>query len=74
LAIEYLCAAQALEFHKDLRPGDGAQAARALLRTRVPPLEDDRYVHADMVAAHELIHSGELVAAVDAAVDHPLES
>jgi histidine ammonia-lyase len=74
LAIEYLCAAQALEFHRDLRAGDGAEAAYALLRTRVPALGDDRYTHADMVVAHEFLRSGALVAAVDAALPAPLEA
>lgn len=74
LAIEYLCAAQALEFHRDLRAGDGAEAAHALLRTRVAPLTDDRYTHADMREAHALVRSGALVAAVDGALAAPLES
>jgi histidine ammonia-lyase len=72
LAIEFLCAAQALEFHRELKPGDGAQAAHALLRTCVPPLNEDRYTHDDMRAAHELLRSGALVAAVDAALPQPL--
>jgi histidine ammonia-lyase len=74
LAIEYLCAAQALEFHRELRAGDGAEAAYALLRTRVPALGDDRYTHADMRVAHELICSGALVAAVDKALAQPLDA
>ncbi len=68
LAIEYLCAAQAREFHPGLRAGRGAQAAHELMRTRVPPLEQDRYLHDDLVAAHELIVSGEFLRAVEGAV------
>ena len=67
LAIELLCAAQAREFHPEFRAGKGAQAVQEAVRTRVPPLEQDRYLHADLVAAHELIVSGELVRAVEAA-------
>jgi histidine ammonia-lyase len=68
LAIELLCAAQAREFHPEFRAGRGAEAAQAAVRRRVPPLLEDRYLHADLVAAHELIVSGELVQAVEASV------
>jgi histidine ammonia-lyase len=68
LAIECLCAAQAREFHPEYRAGKGAEAVQAAVRRRVPPLEQDRYLHADLVAVHDLIVSGELVRAVDGAV------
>ena len=68
LAIEYLCAAQAREFHPELDAGPGAKAARVLLRTRVAPLEKDRYLHDDIVAALELVKSGALVEAVEGVV------
>lgn len=68
LAIEYLCAAQGREFHKDLKAGAGAEAAHELLRTRVKPLAADRFLQPDIEAARELIASGELVRAVEAAV------
>jgi histidine ammonia-lyase len=65
LAIEWLCAAQAHEFHEGLRAGAGAQAACDLLRTRVPALAEDRYLSSDFAAARELLASGALVAAVE---------
>jgi histidine ammonia-lyase len=68
LAIELLCAAQAREFHPEFQAGTGAQAVQEVVRTRVPPLEQDRYLHPDLVAAHELIVSGELLRAVEGAV------
>lgn len=68
LAIELLCAAQARDFHPEFRAGKGAEAAQAAVRARVPPLEQDRYLHDDLVAAHELIVSGEFLRAVEAAV------
>jgi hypothetical protein len=37
------------------------------MRTRVPPLDRDRYLHDDLVAAHELIVSGALLGAVETA-------
>jgi histidine ammonia-lyase len=67
LAIEWVCAAQAREFHKELRAGKGAHAAHALLRTRVAPLDRDRFLHDDLVAARDLLASGALVAAVEQA-------
>jgi histidine ammonia-lyase len=68
LAIEWVCAAQAREFHRELAGGTGAEAAYALLRERVAPLEADRYLKADLDAATELLASGELVAVVERAV------
>jgi len=68
LGIELLCAAQGREFHKELEAGPGPTAARTLLRTRVAPLVADRYLHPDLVAATELVASGALVKAVEAAV------
>mgnify|MGYP001232480805 CR=1 FL=1 len=67
LAIELLCAAQARDFHPEFRAGKGAQAVQDAVRVRVPPMEEDRYLHADLMAAEQLIVSGELVRAVEAA-------
>jgi len=63
LAIEWVCAAQAREFHGDLTAGVGAKAIRSLLREHVPALEQDRFLHTDLEQARELLASGELVAA-----------
>ena len=68
LAIELLCAAQAREFHKELRAGKGAAAAYDALREVVSALAADRYLKPDIEAARELIRSGRLVSAVEAAV------
>jgi len=73
LAIEALCAAQAREFHTELAAGKGARAVRDSIRTKVPKLEGDRYLHDDISAAVELIRSGELLDAVEAATG-PLEA
>jgi histidine ammonia-lyase len=68
LAMEWLCAAQAREFRRDLRAGRGVEAAQACLRGRVPPLGADRWMHADIQAAIELVRQGRLVEAVEAAI------
>jgi histidine ammonia-lyase len=67
LALEWLAAAQAREFHKELRAGKGAQAAHALLREHVPALVRDRYLSGDIAKAAELLSSGALVRAVERA-------
>ena len=68
LSIEALCAAQARDFHPDLKAGTGAQAAYDLIRAHVPSLETDRYLKADLDATFELLDSGLLLAAVEKAV------
>ncbi len=67
LAIEVLCAAQAREFHRELRAGRGAQAAYDLLRQHIAPNDADRFLHTDIEKARELVASGALCAAVSAA-------
>ncbi len=68
LALEWLCAAQAREFKKDLRAGKGAEAAYQLLREHVKPLKTDRYLHTDIEIASGLVRDGSLVTAVEKAV------
>jgi len=68
LAIELLLAAQALDHRAPLGPGKGSAAARAALRTRVPPLDADRYLKRDLDAALAACVDGSVLAAVEAAV------
>jgi histidine ammonia-lyase len=68
LAIEAVCAAQALDLRAPLRPGAGSAAAHAAVRARVPPLASDRVVRDDITAALALIEDGTLLGAVEAAV------
>ncbi|RJO65370.1 MAG: histidine ammonia-lyase [Myxococcales bacterium] len=68
LAIEFLCAAQGLDFRKPLVPSKGPGAALKLIRKRVPFLHDDRVLYQDHRRILGLIQSGELLAAVEAAV------
>ncbi len=62
IAIEWLCAAQALEFLKPLRPGAGVEQAYRILRERVAPLERDRVLAPDIEAATDLVRAGALAA------------
>jgi histidine ammonia-lyase len=72
LAIEAVCAAQALDYRAPLRPGQGSAAAHAALRARVPRLIEDRPLREDFLGALALVDDGTLLAAVEAAVG-PLE-
>jgi histidine ammonia-lyase len=58
LGIEFLCAAQALEFLRPLQPGHGVRHAYRLVRERVPALAEDRVLAPDIEAAAALIRDG----------------
>jgi histidine ammonia-lyase len=67
VALEILAAAQGLEFLKPLRPGVGPRAAHAFVRTRVPPLVEDRSLAADADRILEAMATGQLLSAVEKA-------
>ena len=55
LAIEYLLAAQAFEFLKDQRFGAGTDTAWRLLRERIPPYDQDRWLAPDIAASAAIL-------------------
>jgi len=55
LAIELLCASQALELHLPLTGGVGVEAARTAVRRTIPPLLGDRVLAGDIEQARELL-------------------
>jgi histidine ammonia-lyase len=63
LAIEILCAAQALELVPG-RPGDGTARLHERVREAVDPLIEDRPPAADIAAVGQLVTNGELAAIV----------
>ncbi len=67
LAIEILTAARALDLRLPLTPAPATAAARDALRQRVAGPGPDRYLAPDIAAATELVRSGRLVAAAEAA-------
>jgi len=71
LGIELMAAAQALDF-RDFTPGHGVLAAREVVRRHVAHLDEDRPLYPDHNRMKELVRSGEILAAVEAAVG-PLE-
>lgn len=58
VAIELVCAAQAVEFHRPLKSGRGVEAGLAVLRSRVKPTRRDEILSGKLEAARELILSG----------------
>ncbi len=53
LCVELLCAAQALELRAPLRPAPATGALLREIRTRVPPLREDRVLAADLGVIEE---------------------
>lgn len=73
LAIELFAAAQGIDFRRQVlgpkaQLGQGTAVAYRLIRERVPFLEEDAIMYPYIEAVHELVVSGELVAAVEAAM------
>ncbi len=66
LAIELLCAVQALDMRAPLAPSATTAAVRDLVRTSIPFWQEDRLMHRDIEAARELIHAGQVVQAAEA--------
>jgi histidine ammonia-lyase len=60
LAIELLCACQALDLLAPLRSGKLAEKARELVRQVSPPISKDRPLHADIARLGGLISEGAL--------------
>jgi histidine ammonia-lyase len=60
LAVEWLAAAQGLEFRKPLQAADKVVAAMQLLREHVSYYDKDRYFSPDIEAANMLLSQGQL--------------
>ncbi len=68
LGLEFLCAAQGLDFLRPLRPGRGVHRAYEVIRSHVPHLAEDRVLRPDLDRTLPLLLDGTLLAAVEAAV------
>jgi histidine ammonia-lyase len=60
IAIELLCAAEALEYQRPMRSGAGVERAFDAVRTVVPRLQADRSPAGDIRAIEKLIAAGRL--------------
>ena len=58
VAIEMLCACQALDFLRDLHTTEPLEAVYNLVRTRVKSYDRDRYMNPDIEAAVDIVRSG----------------
>jgi histidine ammonia-lyase len=65
IAIELLCAAQALDLFTNLKPGEGTLLAYNVIRKSVSNLEADRILSNDIAAMKALIRSGKILKAVE---------
>ncbi len=68
IAIELLCACQALDLLTRGHPGRGTEAAYRVVRGRIPMLDRDRVLARDIDAMVDLLRGGEIVRAVEQAV------
>ncbi len=65
IAIELLCAAQALDLFTNLKPGKGTCAAYRVIRDHIDHLEKDRVISKDIETMKHLIREGRIVDAVE---------
>ncbi|MCK4872340.1 MAG: histidine ammonia-lyase [Phycisphaerales bacterium] len=68
LAIEMMSAAQAMEFHDGRKPGKGTNIAYEIIRSKVPPLVNDRVLYPDIEAIRQLVEDNTILDAVEAAL------
>jgi histidine ammonia-lyase len=68
LAIEALCAAQALELRAPLQPGPASGTVLKRIRREVPSMEQDRFLSPDLKTAEELVRRGDLVRSAHEAI------
>ena len=64
MGIELMTAAQGCDFHGALRSSVPLESVRKIVRERIPPLTDDRYLHTDLQSAIELVRSRAVIEAV----------
>ncbi len=65
VAIELLCAAQALDLFTNLKPGRAPLAAYQAIRKHIPHLDKDRVLADDIATIRGLMQSGEILPAVE---------
>lgn len=65
LAMEFLCAYQGIALLRPLKSSKALEAAHSAIASKVPPIEEDRIFHHDILAIHSLLESGALLAAVE---------
>jgi histidine ammonia-lyase len=64
MGIELMTATQGCDFHGTLRSSVPLESARRVVREQIPPLDDDRYLNADLQSAIGLVRSRAVIDAV----------
>ena len=72
LAIEFMTAAQALDFHRPSRSGTGTQVAHDIVRKEVAHLDEDRLLYEDVKRIARLVQKNTILHAVEQQIG-PLE-
>ena len=67
LAIEMMCAAQAMDYRAPLKAGIGPRLAQETVRTKIPHVEEDRLYGEDIQTSLSLLRSGHVVQNVEQA-------
>jgi histidine ammonia-lyase len=65
LAMELLCASQAVHLLRPLRSSKALESVQSEIRKVVPPIEEDRVFHHDIMAITEALHDGRILAAAE---------
>ena len=65
LAIELMCAVQALDFLSDLKPGSGVKVAYELVRSKVPFLEKDRILAPEINLLKDIVSNGSFLQKIE---------
>ena len=68
LAVEFLTAAQALDFRSPMKPGRGVQMAHELLREQIGHAHKDYEVRNDLETCADILRRGALATAVEAGI------
>jgi histidine ammonia-lyase len=68
LAVELMCAAQAMDFRRPMRSGPGIEAAHEVVRRKIAHRERDKNFQPDMQAALALVQGDDLLGAVERAI------
>lgn len=74
VAVELLCGAQAIDFHRPLAPGRGTRAVHAAVRESVPVIEKDTVLSSYLGVLECRIEGGDFAKALFDAVGDVLES
>ncbi|MBM7562397.1 histidine ammonia-lyase [Fusibacter tunisiensis] len=68
IAIEMLCAAQAIDFAESGKLGKGTEVAYKIIRSKVDKLNEDRVMHLDFEKIYDIIKDNQLLSEVEKAI------